>query len=136
MNLSISFLDNRNPKFMSISATCEYKLKSFVTFLLSWKTIVNDNVTPFVVLEESNDVHTILPQVMEHRWIKTLTHLLSFFITNLTIVITRWIEITTNISILSCQHTERTNEPTITNFSLDNIICCSTIVKELRSFIR
>ncbi len=120
---------------MGIPAASENQLQSFVALLLAGKTIVDDDIAPLVVLEESDNVHTVLPEVMEHRRIKPLTHLLSLLIIDLSAVIRVRVKVTTDVSILSGEHTKRTNEPAVSDCSLHDIIGLSTIVEELRTNI-
>ena len=68
MHLGVSFLDNWNPDLMKVSASTE---DWFVGSFANWKSLINNDVNPGEVLEESNDVKTNLSEFLENWWVNT-----------------------------------------------------------------
>ncbi len=113
----------------------ENDLRVTVTSLVARDFIIDDDVDPLVVLEETEDVHTMFSQVMEHRWINPTCHTCSFKVTDFPIRILFWIKTPSDIGVISSKNTQSPYEPAVSNCTLDNIICFCTVINELWSFL-
>ena len=72
---------------------------------------------------------------MEHRWEDTRSHSQSFFVGDYAIFIFRGVETASDVGIFSSQNTQGSDEPTITNGALNDIIGLGSIVNKLWSLL-
>ena len=55
MHLGICFLNEWNPKLVRASAATEDKIFVTELFVVAWKSIIDDDISPSVILKESED---------------------------------------------------------------------------------
>lgn len=63
MELSVCFLDKRDPELFRTGALAEDEL---LVALVSWQTVVNNHVSPERVLEETQHIQVHVPVFMEN----------------------------------------------------------------------
>ena len=74
MELGVGLLDQRNPELILIAAASEADRRRIAVPLETRNPVIDDDVSPLIVLIESDNVHTVLPQVMEYRTIDASDH--------------------------------------------------------------
>ena len=61
MDLSVSFLNQGHPELILTAASTKDQLRLSVSSFVARQFVINDDISPLVVLEESEHVHTVLP---------------------------------------------------------------------------
>jgi hypothetical protein len=61
MDFGICFFDKRNPKLIVLATPCKDNLPALRPIILGWEKIIDDDVAPFIILEESEHIDTELP---------------------------------------------------------------------------
>lgn len=69
MHLGVSFLNHWYPDLMRINASSEYSLTASFA---NRSSIIDDDVDPLEVLEDSNDVQANRSESVEDWWINTV----------------------------------------------------------------
>ena len=71
MDFGIGLLDQRYPELINLPASTENKIFVSIVFLVTRKSIINNDISPTIVFEEPEYVHTVFSEVMEHGWVNT-----------------------------------------------------------------
>ena len=114
---------------MFVWAMTKYRLLGFD---VDWESLINNNINPSEVFEKSDHVQTDFPKSMENRRINTFRkNARDFLIDNHV-----WINFhscsATNEELVSCgEHAHCTDQPAVTEISLNAIAGASSIVNEL-----
>jgi len=87
MDFGIRLLNEWYPEFTIRPTSSKDQVFISIVFLIAGKSVINNDISPSLVLEESEDIHSILSEIVEHWWIDTRSHSLGFFVVNLTIFV-------------------------------------------------